>query len=395
MAFSDIWQVLKGETGHGVPGTIIRHLCTDSRLVNFPSESLFIALVTTRRNGHRFIADVYQKGGRFFLVSESYNAHEFPDAFFLKVTDTLGALQKLSATYRQRFQIPVIGITGSNGKTIVKEWLYQMLWTDKQVCRSPRSYNSQIGVPLSVWQLAPQHELAIFEAGISTTGEMDALQRIIRPSIGIFTNLGAAHDDGFIDRKEKLDEKWKLFVDCNTIICHTDDETIHEKCRNTKGITMISWGQRDDATYRLAGRKDNDGKTMIQLIREGTMLQLQLPFTDDASVENALHCAITCLHFGMDLSVLNHRLQGLHALPMRLEWKKGWHQSLLLNDSYSHDINSLEIALDQLAQQAGPSKRIAILSGLPGVEDEHTYLRMAALLSRNKISMLAGVGAEI
>lgn len=204
----------------------LEFISIDSRQISFPRLTLFVALVTKQRNGHQFIEAAYNTGVRHFLVEAGPQGVKYPGAIFFEVPNTLVALQQLVAWHRGNFNIPVIGITGSNGKTIVKEWLAQLLEPGFSICRSPRSYNSQIGVPLSVWQLGPNHNLGIFEAGISTPGEMEKLEKIIRPTIGIFTTLGSAHDDGFSSRAQKLEEKWKLFKGCGAIIYHCDDEAL-------------------------------------------------------------------------------------------------------------------------------------------------------------------------
>jgi Alr-MurF fusion protein len=374
--------------------TIIRYLCTDSRQISFPEETLFIALTSPRRNGHLYIAAAYERGIRHFIVSEDPIDAEFPGALFVKVPDTLAALQTLAAFHRQKYSLPVIGITGSNGKTIIKEWLYQLLSPDKNICRSPRSYNSQIGVPLSVWQLNSHHQLGIFEAGISTTGEMQKLQSIIRPTLGIFTTLGSAHDEGFTSREEKIHEKWNLFRSCGSVICRIDDELTRKQAL-TSGLPIISWGFHPEAIYHIHHIKREDRLTVIGLLHGADSYDFAIPFTDDASVENALHVVVTCLHEKMPADVIRERLQGLHALHMRLEWKKGINNSLLLNDSYSYDLSSLEIALNQLKQQAGNSKLMAILSDLPGIAGEAAYQHIAHLLAQKGVLNLVGVGSEM
>jgi len=377
-----------------VNGNMIRYLFTDSRQISFPEESLFIALVTPRRNGHLFISQAWQKGVRAFLISEKPMPEEYPGAVFFQVHDTLLALQQLAKFHRDTFNLPVIGITGSNGKTIVKEWLSQLLAPDYHICRSPRSYNSQTGVPLSVWQLEPHHQLGIFEAGISAPGEMTILEKIIRPTIGIFTTLGSAHDENFLTRQQKLDEKWKLFSGCDAIICHIDDPLVKEKVGKSTN-PIISWGKDEDAVYRIQYHEKPGNTTAVMVKYMEASWSFSLPFSDQASMENATHCIITCLHLGIAAEALHNRLQHLHALQMRLEWKKGIHNSLILNDSYSYDLSSLEIALNQLKQQAGNSRLMAILSDLPGSADITAYQTIAHLLAQKGVYNLVGVGSEM
>ncbi len=392
MTTTDISQAL----GIGATESPVRleYITTDSRQISFPADTLFVALVTPQRNGHDYLEKTYQKGVRHFLVMQKTNPESFPGAFFFETTNTLKALQQIAGYHREQFSIPVIGITGSNGKTIVKEWLAQLLGPEFSICKSPRSYNSQIGVPLSIWQLEEHHTLGIFEAGISTTGEMEALQNIIRPTIGIFTNLGTAHDEGFSSLKEKIAQKWKLFEDCRHIICHTDDKLIHQAAEKNLD-RIISWGERADAVYRIIKHEKLGNSTSISLLHNGLETNFTIPFTDQASVENTIHCIVTCLHFGLSPEKLHERIQGLHALHMRLEWKKGLYGSLLLNDSYSYDLTSLEIALNHLQQQAGNGKMMTILSDLPGNPAKDAYADVAALLAQKHISRLIGVGEEM
>ncbi len=395
MAFTlhEICDILGLPAPQNNTAPVISHLCVDSRLISFPSENIFIALQTKRRDGHDFIPVAYQQGVRVFLVSKDISSFlvSMPNAVWLKVTDTLAAFQQIAAASRSRFNFPIIGITGSNGKTIVKEWLYQLLSPDFNICRSPRSYNSQIGVPLSVWQLRAEHQLGIFEAGISTAGEMEKLEEIIQPTIGIFTTLGAAHDEGFSSQDEKLAEKWKLFSHCENIVCHTDDEAVWQQSL-TSGKQLLSWGFRDDAAYRIKSLEQKGLITVVSLVYENTSLAFTMPFTDTASVENSLHCIITCLHLGMHAEKLQERLMHLQPLHMRLEWKKGIYQSLLLNDSYSHDMYALEIALNHLSQQAGNSRKMAILSDMPGHNDKDSYHQIADILVQKNVKRLVGVG---
>ncbi len=372
----------------------LEYITTDTRQISFPAETLFIAIISPQRNGHAYIRNAYSKGVRHFLVMEKQDKENFPEAVFYETPDTLRALQQMAAFHRNQFNIPVIGITGSNGKTIVKEWLNQMLSPDFNICRSPRSYNSQIGVPLSIWQLDKSYTLGIFEAGISLAGEMENLQHIIRPTIGIFTNLGTAHEEGFSSKEEKLTEKWKLFIDCKHIICCTDDPLIRQMAEKNKG-KIISWGRRKDAAYRITDIGQKGTATTLALMHDGFEHTFNIPFTDQASIENTIHCIVTCLHLGLSAEVLDKRINGLHALHMRLEWKKGVFGSLILNDSYSYDLTSLEIALNHLQQQAGNGKMMAVLSDLPGTPSNKAYSDVAALLAQKRISRLIAVGEKI
>ena len=353
-----------GARAEGLKGRGIDWLLTDSRSLCYPESTLFFAIRTDRGNGHHYIADLYQRGVRAFVVSEKAEGY-FPDADFLLVSDTLKALQTLAALHRSRFDIPVIGITGSNGKTLVKEWLYQLLAPDFTVTRSPRSYNSQIGVPLSVWGLWEKSEVAIFEAAISQRNEMAALEEIIRPTIGIFTCLGSAHQENFASMEEKCMEKLQLMKEAKVIIYPSGDATI-ENC------------------IRQAGLK---GK----LIRCHS--------TGNAFEDNKALCRTVCREMGLDEDVIEERVRALEPVAMRLEVKDGLHDCTLINDSYNSDLSSLDIALDFMNRR--PEKegreRTLILSDIlqSGIEPHALYTQLADLLVSRGVSNLLAVGGII
>jgi len=337
----------------------ITELCTDSRKITYPDQSLFFALISERRDGHDFIAEAYQTGVRAFVVSKSVDTSIFPEAAFIQVPDTLDALQQLAAHHRAQFNIPVIGITGSNGKTIVKEWLYQLLGRDYSIVRSPRSYNSQIGVPLSVWKMNAAHNLAIFEAGISKPGEMERLAAIIRPTIGILTTMGPAHDEGFLSREEKLREKLKLFV-----------------------------GAVEPERVQLETWIFFDGQTQLTDVAGET---ITIPFTDKASIENALTCWAVMRHLGYRIETIAPRMLALQPVDMRLEIKKGIQQCLILNDTYSLDLDSLSIALDQLKRLSDELSRTVILTDLPE-GGQRAYDALIDLLVQHGVKRLIAIG---
>ena len=379
----------------------INWLLTDSRSLSFPEESLFFAIRTPRNNGHNYITELYQQNLRYFVVSEMKPEFEtLVDAIFLKVEDTLMALQSLAAAKRALFQIPVIGITGSNGKTVVKEWLYQLLHTDFSIVRSPRSYNSQIGVPLSVWALNENTQLGIFEAGISEMHEMEHLQKIIQPTIGIFTNLGEAHQENFTGLKQKCEEKLKLFAQAELLIYCSDNKLV-EICIAQSGFKgkLFSWGKSDKADMQVSGVLKSAERTDVTIKYAGTEMQVTIPFTDDASVENGLQCVAVMLNLGIDSKVIVKRILHLEAVAMRLEVKEGVRNCLIINDSYNSDLNSLGIALDFLNQQAtakGLSKTL-ILSDIlqSGQSSDELYKTVAELVKNKSIQRIIGIGAEI
>ena len=391
-----IATILKAEAIQRASAVItVEQLCIDSRRIVHPAHTLFFALKTERRNGHTFIKQCYEKGVRCFVVSEQADYSSYADAHFLLVSDTLQALQQLAAHHRKQFSIPVIGITGSNGKTIVKEWLYQLLSDEYTIARSPKSYNSQVGVPLSVWQLQPHHTLAIFEAGISQRGEMHVLQEIIQPTIGVFTNLGDAHKEGFASDEEKFKEKALLFEDAATIICSPQqikglsfDHTYHQ---------MITWGTDAGNDLQLLNIQTIHQSSAISFRWREQIIETTLPFTDEASLHNALTCITVCLHLQIPKEKLQAKLKELKPVSLRLELKKGNHHCTLINDSYSADVNSFELALNFLMQQKQHASKTIILSDFAtGKEQEAaTYQSLAQLINSHAVSKVVTVGTVI
>lgn len=359
----DIASVVGAKTKE-LKGRSIDWLLTDSRSLCYPESTLFFAIRTDRGNGHHYIADLYQRGVRAFVVSEEPQC-DFPDADFLFVPDTLAALQRLAAHHRSRFSIPVIGITGSNGKTLVKEWLYQILSPDFTVTRSPRSYNSQIGVPLSVWGLWEKTEVALFEAAISQKNEMAALERIIKPTIGIFTNLGSAHQENFSSMEEKCREKLQLMADAEVIIYPSGDAVIENCIRESAPNARL----------------------------------VACPSTGNAFEDNKALCRAVCKELRLDDDVAEERLRALEPVAMRLEVKEGLNDCTLINDSYNSDLSSLDIALDFMNRR--PEKegrqRTLILSDIlqSGVEPHALYTQLADLLVGRGINNLIAVGGII
>jgi alanine racemase len=375
------------------PRTPILYLIQDSRRVIHPEASVFFALRTARRDGHDFIADAYKAGVRQFIVSRPVPPETIPGAGILLVADSLTALGDLAAWHRSRFRLPVVGITGSNGKTIVKEWLYQLLQDTYTIVRSPRSYNSQIGVPLSVWQIRSEDTLGIFEAGISLPGEMERLEHIIRPTIGILTNIGAAHDEGFDSRRSKLREKLRLFTEAQWLIYHQDDPLIHEEVRSLTHLRLFSWSRKDPAaTLFIHHVESRAGQTNIKAVYKQKDIETTIPFTDEASIENALHCWSLLL-----LLEVHQEMMKLQPVAMRLELKQAIHHCTLINDSYSADLDSLYIALDFLAQQHQHPRRTVILSDLleTGLPEQVVFESVASALRHRQIDRLIGIGSGI
>lgn len=378
---------------------MIEHLLTDSRKISSPAASLFFAIKGPRRDGHQFIQELYKKGIRNFIVSEKINSDNYPDANFLEVGDSLVALQQLATNHRGQFNFPVIGITGSNGKTIVKEWLYHLLHHDHNIVRSPKSYNSQIGVPLSVWQMNEQHTLGIFEAGISEQGEMIRLERMIRPTIGVLTNIGEAHSEGFNDEAHKFREKLVLFKNCKTIIGRDTDFEGQEEFIELLGeeLRVMTWGDSEKNDFLLRHVDKQKDSSKIVLAYNNDELEIAIPFTDDASIENAIACSCVLLHLGIEKKIIQERMKTLQPVNMRLELKKGINHCSIINDSYSADLSSLEIALNFLSQQNPVTKKTVILSDFlqSAMPDEELYSQVLESLKRHHVSRLIGIGERI
>lgn len=377
----------------------IEHLLIDSRKLLFPESTLFFAIKTVRGDGHQFIDELYRQGVRNFVVSASPDHLAFPAASFYYTEDVVHALQMLAAENRNSIDFPVLGITGSNGKTIVKEWLYHLLQQELNIVRSPRSYNSQLGVPLSIWQVQKIHGLGIFEAGISTTGEMERLQKIIRPDLGLMTNIGEAHGEGFDSLQEKLQEKLKLFHGAGLVIYCKDYELIHHellhmlKAGTIKGL--LSWGRKDGADIVASSHTAANGRTIISAIHKGVHYGFSIPYIDPAAIENALHCFAVCLYLGMQDRIIP-RMYDLPPLSMRLEMKQGQNESIIINDSYNADLSGLMSALDFVGLQHPSKARVAILSDVSGIAGnaQEVYVKIAAYLKLKNVQTLYAVGPQ-
>ena len=385
-------------------------LLTDSRSLCFPEETLFFALKSARNDGHKYISDLYRRGVRNFVVEsrgiQEYcpnSASEMNDANFLIVPSPLAALQRLAERHRDEFDIPIVGITGSNGKTMVKEWLYQILLPSQKIVRSPKSYNSQIGVPLSVWLLNEQTEVGIFEAGVSEPGEMMALRDIIQPTVGVFTSLGPAHQENFRSMEEKCMEKLELMHDTQAMIYCSDNDIVSRCVRRMqyKG-EKIAWSQCDEQVAFFV--KTVDG-TKISYRYKGEDGAFDIPFSDEASIEDCITCAATALYLGITPEQLAERMPVLEPVAMRLEVKDGQRGCVLINDSYNSDVNSLDIALDFMNRRqfspltSHPSllRKTLILSDMyqTGVASEQLYAQVSDLCVKRGILKFIGIGTEL
>ena len=395
---------LIGARRYGDTDANVGFLLTDSRSLCFPEETLFFALRSKRNDGHNYIPELYRRGVKNFVVTDVHAGYavDYPDANFLRVVNTLEALQRLAERHRDEFNIPIVGITGSNGKTMVKEWLYQLLSPQLNVTRSPRSYNSQIGVPLSVWLMDDQTQVGVFEAGISEPGEMLALRDIIQPTIAVLTNLGAAHQENFASMEEKCREKMVLFHDAETIVYNADDEAVAQAVDslNYKGERLCwSTTNRTAAMYVKAVEKKECATTVTYIYKGGEESWFSIPFIDDASVANSIICAAVALHLGVTADQLDERMMQLEPVAMRLEVKEGRHGCTLINDSYNSDINSLDIALDFMNRRPDHKgrRRTLILSDIfqSGENPAQLYREVSELTRKRGVVKFIGVGPVI
>ena len=439
---------LLGARRYGEKDSNIAFLLTDSRSLSFPEETLFFALQSERNDGHNYIDDLHRRGVRNFCVSSSYpipTDKEWEDTNFLVVPSTLAALQRLAERHRDEFDIPIVGITGSNGKTVVKEWLYQLLMPSMHVTRSPRSYNSQIGVPLSVWKLHERSAVGIFEAGISQMGEMQRLADIIQPTIGVFTTLGQAHQENFHTLEEKCHEKFLLFSDCEVLVYPQDNDIVFRELRKCdfKGeklgwsftdpsaafyIDKVEQGETGTKIYYTYTTPNPDPSPVngegnanhtplsetnvtsslapwgegVRRTGEGPQVRshsFTIPFISEAFVEDSIAAAVVALHLGITPEQLEERMLTLEPVAMRLEVKDGQRGCTLINDSYNSDLASLDIALDFMQRRPDHKgrKRTLILSDIyqSGVNDAELYKEVSELVVSRGVEKFIGIGKAL
>ncbi len=382
--------------------TSIHELLLDSRKLIHPTQTLFFALGGMKLDGHSYIEELYKKGVRNFVVTKEPNTETFPDANFVLVKDAIIALQKLTGAHRSKFQLPVIAITGSNGKTVVKEWLYQLLHEDYHIVRSPKSYNSQVGVPLSLWLINNENTLGIFEAGISEAGEMQKLEKIIRPTIGVLTNVGEAHNEGFLSIRHKTKEKLNLFVNAEILIYCKDYPDINQSLGEINALrdkpqNVMSWSMSSEADVQVTSVLHKNNHSFITCVYQNKELEFEIPFSDKASVENAIHCACVMLYLKCKFSTIRERMKHLSRIAMRLEMKDAINNCSLINDTYNSDIGSLKIAIDFLKQQNQHPKKTVILSDIlqSGRGEIDLYQEVANLLEECKVNRLVGIGTSL
>ena len=398
-----ILEITKGKLlNSDLSDTPVERLLFDSRHLVFPTRTLFFAFKSNRQDGHQFIPELYAQGVRNFIVTHAIEAQEFPTANFILVENSIAALQKIVTSHRQQFALPIIGITGSNGKTIIKEWLFQLLNPDFRIARNPGSYNSQIGVPLSVWQLATTHNLGIFEAGISQTEEMEKIAPVIDCTIGIFTNIGEAHSEGFRSKEEKIEEKLQLFKNAKTLIYSSDNDLVDSIIKNTKTLDtsklkVFTWSTKKLADLQILQQRKGSNKTTISANYQKKPFSFTIPFTDTAAIENAIHCCSTMLLLGVSFENIQKRMLLLEAVSMRLELIEGINNCTIINDSYNSDFTSLELGLNFATKRTGDKQLVLFLSDIlqSGLSAETLYEKVAALILAKKVDRLYAIGEEI
>lgn len=372
--------------------SLLRFPEIDSRHILFPSDTLFFAFKGKHLDGHSFIPELIKQGVHVFIVDADFECNTLPACFF-KTENVMSTLQQLAIHHRKKFNIPVIGITGSNGKTIVKEWLAQILSVKYKICKTPKSYNSQIGAALSILELNDSHDIGIFEAGISKQGEMQMLQKIIQPTLGIFTNIGDAHSVGFENQSAKLTEKLMLFSDANTIVYNSGEKELSTIVINKPNYK--SWGNAEQDNLYIQSKEIIDGKIQLKLVFNKNLISFHLPFKDEASVENVLHCIHTALLFGIDNDLIQAQLLHLHGLSMRLEQIQGLYNCILINDSYSLDIKSLNLAIDFVEQQNNELLRTIVITDFEQQADDEIYKLVAYILKKHKFTKVIAIGKRI
>ncbi|UZD21574.1 bifunctional UDP-N-acetylmuramoyl-tripeptide:D-alanyl-D-alanine ligase/alanine racemase [Algoriphagus halophytocola] len=397
LSLSQILEITKGSCENSCPEVLISQIAIDSRQVLNPSSTLFIALRGAKADGAAFIPELIASGVKVFVVPADFSSEIAPGTWMIKVPDTRKALQDLARFERNQFQKPVVSVTGSNGKTIVKEWLGQILTQTYAVAKSPKSYNSQVGVPLSIFGIEEYHQVAILEAGISKRGEMDALKEMIQPSLGVFTNIGTAHQEGFASLEEKLNEKVSLFKDSELVIYCKDQEYVAGAMeREYPADKLIAWSDLPGSDYCRSIKKELDSSRIILLKNDLSTYTFQVPFTDLASLENITHVIIAAITLGQPTEAIQAGIQNLKPVEMRLTLKAGVNDSLLIDDTYNNDLAGLKVALDFMQQQRPKKRRVLILSDFLQQGDPNPlYREVAELADRYAIDLVIGVGTQI
>ena len=403
LSFSKLASITGGKVIQYVTDQPIGTLLLDSRKLQVADDSLFLATRGQHHDSHRFLTMVYAQGIRQFVVERVDNAaYEYlKDANIIQVASSIDALQQIATYHRNQYQLPLLAITGSNGKTIVKEWLSQLLALKYSVAKSPQSYNSQIGVPCSVWLMNAAHEYGVFEAGISRPGEMAKLEIILKPTVGMFTNIGSAHDEGFSTRQQKIQEKAMLFKNCQRLYYSIDHTPIHQVLTALyhNKARLVTWSLFDGvADYKVQKHLSiTDKTTELTVNTQQQQYAFILPFQDEVSIENAVHCIVFLLHEGFSPTMIQENLKKLRAVPMRMTLKQGTNRCRIIDDTYNNDLVGLRGALDFMARQKLPSRRTVVLSDLlqTGLAPEKLYLQIAQMLKEKQVNQVIGIGKEL
>jgi Alr-MurF fusion protein len=386
--FSQLEHIIGGRQIAFHEDAVIQHLLIDSRKVSIHHGALFFAIRGDRHDGHRYLKELVSKGVKLFVIESADEMVGLEGCNFIQVDSSIAALQKIAAYHRTQFTIPVIGITGSNGKTIIKEWLYQILSRNLNIVKNPGSYNSQVGVPLSVWQMQSIHQLGIFEAGISRPGEMENLERVIQPSLGIFTNIGSAHDEGFQSRAQKIQEKLKLFANSEVVVYCKDHQDIDAALKDTL-LETYSWGVSKAADLIIT---EENGTHVFTTGDD--QFSITIPFSDKASIENILHIIALLVYKGYDPATVQQRVAMLRSVPMRLELKAGINDTQIIDDTYNNDLGGLEISIQFLLHQHQKKNKTLILSDIleSGLTPQELGVQIASLVNENMINKFIGIG---
>jgi len=402
LKFSELPQITGGQLLQEKYAGMVKELVIDSRKAVVSDSSVFFAIKGERNDGHEYVGELYEQGIRQFIVQEGeeLDLGKLPEANVLRVQDSVHALQQITAAHRNHFSFPVMAISGSNGKTIIKEWLAQLLAPEFQVVKSPKSYNSQVGVPLALWQINENHNFGIFEAGISMPGEMARLEAMIRPQFGLYTNIGSAHDEGFESEWDKINEKLQLFVHLEVLFYCKDHRNIHTAILAHPIISqkrLFSWSTKELADFQIIETRKHHGDVMLKAIFGGRELQFDFYFDDDASVENITHCICILLYLGFAPEDINKKIKQLRKVAMRLELKEGVNSCYLIDDSYNNDLAGLKIAVDFLVQQNQSNKKTIIFSDVleSGMNREILYKYIAGFLKSRGVVHIIGIGFEV
>jgi Alr-MurF fusion protein len=403
LSFSKLASITGGKVVQYVVDRPVGTLLLDSRKLQVADDSLFLAIRGQHHDSHRFLAMVYAQGVEQFVVERAdRTAYKYlKNANIIQVGSSIDALQKIAAYHRSQYQFPLLAITGSNGKTIVKEWLSQLLALKYSVIKSPQSYNSQIGVPYSVWLMNAAHEYGVFEAGISRPGEMARLEVILKPTFGIFTNIGSAHDEGFSTRQQKIKEKALLFKNCQRLYYSIDHTPIHQVLTALyhNKVRLVTWSLFDGAAdYKVQKHASiTDKKTKLTVTAQQQQYAFTLPFQDEVSIENAVHCVVFLLHEGFSATVIQANLKNLRTVPMRMALKQGTNRCQIIDDTYNNDLVGLRGALDFMARQKKASRKTVVLSDLlqTGLAAEKLYPQIAQLLKERQVDQIIGIGKAL